>query len=123
MVYVARLEQKLVRCWLDFLLVHLEVGKHINWILWGLPYADDIVRAAESVNDLQPLLDIYREESPGLGLQFNVNISAAVVFAGSPNITLGDLRLGEDNMPVLITTSNPDDYLKEHDAYLRQPAV
>lgn len=63
-------------------------------------------------------------------MPLNVYKSAAVVFAGSPNITLGDLRLGEVNMLVLsehkylgIILSNADDYPKEHHAFLRRTAI
>lgn len=99
-------------------------------MLPGLTYGDDIVLSAEKVNDMQLLLDICIEEAAVLGLPLDVYKSAAVVFAGSPNITLGDLRLGEVNMPVLsehkylgIILSNADDYSKEHHAFLRRAAI
>ncbi|KAG0412358.1 hypothetical protein HPB47_010498 [Ixodes persulcatus] len=74
-------------------------GLTVEWVLPGLTYADDVVLTAESVCDMQKLLDICTEVATGLGLKFNTNKSAAVLFAGPQDRTFGSLRLGVDSQP------------------------
>ncbi|KAM7309549.1 hypothetical protein ISCGN_006556 [Ixodes scapularis] len=42
MLYVARLEERLIKSGLGFSLLHVENGEAVNWVLPGLTFADDI---------------------------------------------------------------------------------
>ncbi|CAN7977958.1 unnamed protein product, partial [Ixodes persulcatus] len=67
----------------------------------GLTYSDDVVLTAASVVEIQQLLDICTHEAMELGLRFNAGKSAAFVFSGSLEPTLGSLRLGGCDVPIL----------------------
>ncbi|KAG0439535.1 hypothetical protein HPB47_016612, partial [Ixodes persulcatus] len=82
-LYVTDLETQLIRSGLGFSLAHLEDGLTVEWVLFGLTYADSVVLTAASVCDAQNLLDICTEIATGLGLKFNANKSAAVLFAAA----------------------------------------
>ena len=130
MLYVAGMEKRLLQTRVGFSLTHLENGEKVNWILPGLTFADDIVLTAETVEDLQKLLDVCTTEAAARHLNFNAKKSAVVQFTGSEEITVGSLQLSGEAVPVQsaykylgITLSTASDYLQEYHAHLRQSAV
>lgn len=117
MLYVARMEERLIRSGLGFLLQNMEEEENVKWVLPGLTFADDIVLTGGSVETMQQLLDICADEAAVLGLQYNTTKSAVVQFAGSEKMRVESLKLGVDDIKVLnmyrclgVTLSNEVDY-------------